>query len=168
MKKKDAYYFSHDANSQDDPKCMALIDEMGMEGYGIFWALIEKLRSEKDYKLPIKLIPFLAKRWGVDYEKVEKVVNNYDLFKKSSEKFYSLRLIKSMEKKSEAGKAAAAKRWGDANAMRPHTERNANAMRNDAIKVKESKVKKKNMDFSPDGDFSNEQFLGLPPKGFVI
>ena len=52
--------------------------------------------------------------------------------------------------------------------MRPHTERNANAMRNDAIKVKESKVKKKNSDFSPDGDFANEKFLELPPKGFVI
>jgi hypothetical protein len=43
---KDAYYFSHDSNSQDDPKCMMLIDQLGMEGYGIFWALIEKLRNE--------------------------------------------------------------------------------------------------------------------------
>ena len=36
MAKKDAYYFSHDANAQDDPKCMLLIDQMGLEGYGIF------------------------------------------------------------------------------------------------------------------------------------
>ena len=32
--KKDAYYFSHDSNAQDDPKCMLLIDQLGMEGYG--------------------------------------------------------------------------------------------------------------------------------------
>jgi len=42
---KDAYYFSHDSNSQDDPKCMILIDQLGMEGYGIFWACVEKMHE---------------------------------------------------------------------------------------------------------------------------
>ena len=40
---KDAYYFSHDSNAKDDPKCMVLIDQLGLEGYGIFWVLIETL-----------------------------------------------------------------------------------------------------------------------------
>ena len=60
--KKDAYYFSHDANAQDDPKCMVLIDQLGMEGYGIFWALIEKLRNESNYKLPLAIVGSLATR----------------------------------------------------------------------------------------------------------
>lgn len=140
---KDAFYFPHDSNSQDDPKCMALIDQMGMEGYGIFWALIEKLRNEKDYKLPFSVLSSLSKRWCVDQNKVEKVVNDFNLFKISSEYFFSSRLKKSMEKKSEAARRSASMRWKDANAMRPHTERNANAMRNDA-KRKEKKIKENN------------------------
>ena len=38
---KDAYYFTHDSNAKDDPKCALLIDQLGMEGYGIYWMLIE-------------------------------------------------------------------------------------------------------------------------------
>ena len=69
MSRKDAYYFSHDANSQDDPKCMQLIDQLQMEGYGIFWALIEKLRSEKEYKLPLSVITSFSRRWQTTPEK---------------------------------------------------------------------------------------------------
>ena len=45
--KKDAYYFPHDSNATEDPKMMLLIDELGMEGYGIFWMLLEALRNQK-------------------------------------------------------------------------------------------------------------------------
>jgi hypothetical protein len=156
--KKDAYYFSHDANSQDDPKCMILIDQLGMEGYGIFWALIERLRAEKDYKLPLSTIPAFAKRWGTSKEKVETVVNNYDLFKIKQNYFFSLRLKKSMDEKSESAKRSASIRWNNANALQPHSNRNANAMRIDAIKVKEVKKEKGNSDFLPGGKFEGMVF----------
>ena len=67
--KKDAYYFSHDANSQDDPKCMLLIDQLGMEGYGIFWALIEALANAGG-RLPIAITPVLAMQIQVTEIKV--------------------------------------------------------------------------------------------------
>lgn len=140
--KKDAYYFSHDANAQDDPKCMVLIDQLGMEGYGIFWALIEKLRAEKGYKLPLETLPAFAKRWGTSKEKVETVVKNYNLFKISQNYFFSLRLKKSMEEKTEAARRSASIRWGNATALLPDSDRNANGMRNDAIKRKENKKRK--------------------------
>lgn len=145
--KKDAYYFSHDANAQDDPKCMLLIDQLGMEGYGIFWALIEKLRSEKDYKLPFAVIPSLARRWGTSKEKVETVVKTYNLFITEEQDFFSARLVRSMGEKSEKARISANKRWqslenqqDDANAMQPQCDRIETHMPNDAIKVKESKV----------------------------
>ena len=28
--KKDAFYFSHDSDAKDDPKCMLLIEELGL------------------------------------------------------------------------------------------------------------------------------------------
>ncbi len=141
--KKDAYYFSHDANSQDDPKCMILIDQLGMEGYGIFWSLIEKLRNEKNYTLPLIICSSLAKRWGTSKEKVEAVILKYNLFTiENNEFFFSDRLKHSMELKSLKASESANKRWNNANAMPSHT----NAMRIDAIKVKESKVKKSKID----------------------
>ncbi len=148
--KKDAYYFSHDANAQDDPKLMLLIEQLGMEGIGIYWCLIEKLRSEKDYKLPLSVIKPFANRWRTSVEKVETVVKNYNLFKIVSENFFSVRLRKSMQEKTEKARLSASIRWKDANALQPHSNRIANGMRNDAIKVKEKKKKEKG-NISPNG-----------------
>ena len=160
--KKDAYYFSHDANAQDDPKLMKLMDDMGAEGYGIFWLLIEKLRAEKDYTLPLEILPIFAKRWGQKTENLQKVLKNYKLFKISSKNFYSVRLKNSMEEKTERAKASASVRWSNTIAMQPHSKRNAIGMRNDANKVKERKVKHQH--FFPDGN--NEQPLLKP--GMVL
>ena len=139
--RKDAFYFSHDANAQDDHKCMKLIDQLGMEGYGIFWALVERLRNENEYKLPVSVCSIYAKRWGTSKEKVDAVVNNYGLFKIEDDYFFSERLIRSMDYKSEKGKKAAAVRWKNASAMQAHTISNASAMQNDAMKGEESKRK---------------------------
>lgn len=158
--KKDAYYFSHDSNSQDDPKCMLLIDQLGMEGYGIFWGLIEKLRNEKDFKLPLAIVNSLAKRWGTSKEKVEAVIKNYSLFIVENDLFFSIRLQRSMEEKSEKARLSANYRWNNADAMRPHSERNAVGMRNDANKVKKSKVKESKVNNNIISDKS------LTPKSF--
>lgn len=139
--KKDAYYFSHDANSQDDHKCMNLIDQLGMEGYGIFWALIEKLRCEKDYKLPLLACRSYAKRWSTSEQKILTVIQNFELFKVNDSMFFSLRLCRSMNEKSEKARISANLRWGNnASALQPHIECNADGMQNDAIKEKEIKV----------------------------
>ena len=37
-----------------------LIEELGLEGYGIYWVLVEKLREEKEYKCSLKMIPFFT------------------------------------------------------------------------------------------------------------
>ena len=139
--KKDAYYFSHDANAQDDPKLMQLIEQMAMEGIGIYWCLIEKLRAEKDYTLPLSVLPSFAHRWHTSSEKVLTVVKNYGLFKIVKEKFFSVRLKNSMQEKTDKAKLSASIRWGNATALQPHSNRIANGMRNDAIKGKERKGK---------------------------
>lgn len=154
--KKEAYYFSHDGNAQDDPKCMVLIDQMGMEGYGIFWALIEKLRAEKDYKLPLLVINPFAKRWGTSKEKVETVIKSYGLFVIENEHFFSLRLLNSMNEKSEKARKSISYRWNNTNV----NSRITNDIQNDTIKVKKSKVNK---------TFVSEpgKFTGLP-DGMVL
>lgn len=142
---KEAYYFSHDANAQDDPKCMLLIDQMGMEGYGIYWALVERLRNEKDFTLPIIICNALAKRFGTSREKIETVVKNYGLFIVKNDHFFSKRLKESMNIKSEKARLSASYRWGsgrNATALPLDSDRSADGMRKDAIKGKERKGKK--------------------------
>jgi hypothetical protein len=85
---KDAYYFSHDSNAKDDPKCMMLIEQLGLEGYGIFWVLVETLRDQPNYKYPLKLLPAIARRYNTTFEKVKTVVLNYELFSIENDDFF--------------------------------------------------------------------------------
>ena len=62
MSKRDTFYFPHEYNAKDDPKCERLIWEMGMEGYGIFWTLLEVLRAQPDYTYPVANISIIARK----------------------------------------------------------------------------------------------------------
>lgn len=118
MKEKESYYFSHDSNARNDVKVIKLRRQLGLEGYGLYWCLIEMLRDTPDYKLPIDAVDDIAFSLNISKEKVETVINNYDLFTIDSMQFFSERLIRNMEKYSEskkrlseAGKAGMAKRY---------------------------------------------------------
>jgi hypothetical protein len=139
--KKEAYYFSHDSNAKDDPKILQLRMELGWEGYGLFWALIELLRNESDYRMRThyKSIAFALQ---TQEDTIKKLINDFDLFVINEQYFWSESLLKRMELKeerSEKARESAKKRWNqtnDANAMRTHSEGNA-----DAMQLKERKVK---------------------------
>lgn len=143
---KDAYYFPHDSNAKDDPKCVLLIEQLGMEGYGIYWMLIETLREQPDYTYPVANIPALGRRYNTTAEKVKTVVCNYGLFTVKDDKiFFSDSLNRRMlvleekrAKRSEAGRLGNAARW-----KKSQTDRNAITMRSQFIasKVKKSKEK---------------------------
>ena len=64
MNAKDTYWFRHDSNAKDDFKCMLLIEQLGCEGYGIFWILLETLREQKDYKYPFSMLTALARKYN--------------------------------------------------------------------------------------------------------
>ncbi|MCG3693452.1 DUF4373 domain-containing protein [Aliarcobacter butzleri] len=116
--KKETCYFSHDANAKDDFKVMLLIEELGLEGYGIFWVLIETLREQQNYKYPLRLLSVLARKYNTTLAKLEVVVKNYHLFVIEDDCFfYSSSLNRRMQKMKEAieqrviaGKISAAKR----------------------------------------------------------
>lgn len=115
---KDAFYFPHDSNAKDDIKCVELIGDLGLEGYGVYWVLIETLREQPDYTYPIKLLPALARRFGSEPGMFQKVVRDYELFVVEDEKiFFSVSLKRRMqlyehkkEQAREAGKKSAEKR----------------------------------------------------------
>ena len=117
MNNKDAYYFKHDSNARNDEKLLAVRRKLGMEGYGIYWAIIEKLREANEYSMSSQYDD-IAWDLRVREEKVRSVIEDFELFVFADGKFTSERLLSDMhewnkKKKamSDGGKSAMEKRW---------------------------------------------------------
>jgi len=116
---KDAYWFQHDSNAQHDERILELRSEYGWEGYGLFWALIEKMRDSPDYRLSMATLGGLAAGMGVLKPLLKGIIDlacQHGLFALEGEAayFYAPTLRRRMsawdEKKaalSEAGKRGA-------------------------------------------------------------
>jgi hypothetical protein len=117
--KSSTYYFSHDYNAANDTKILFLRHQLGMEGDGIYWYLIEQLANAGG-KLPLELIPVLAMQMHCTDVKVNGVLMNFDLFTIESGEFWSHRLQDHLElrlKLSQSGKAGANNRWKNGGAI---------------------------------------------------
>jgi len=115
---KDAFYFSHDSNASNDPKIMMMMNDLGLEGYGFFWILVEILREQPGYRAPVSLVDVIAKRYDFTQAKAMTIVKNYGLFEVDEDEFFfspSLsrrmnEMEKVREKKRLAGRKSAQKR----------------------------------------------------------
>jgi hypothetical protein len=146
--KKDTYYFSHDYNAASDYKVLYLRQQLGMEGYGIFWYLIEQL-AQSGGQLPVKIIPVLAMQMQVTETKVAAVINSFELFTISGESFESNRLNRHLSERnsfSEFGKKGALTRWKNRGAINPAINPPINPANAKERKEKEKKVKEINND----------------------
>lgn len=131
---------------------MMLIEELGLEGYGAYWVLIETLRDQPDHKAPLAILPALARRYNTTAEKMKAVVVRYDLFQvdEANGTFESESLLRRMEMvnaKSKKARENALKRWdGNTNKKPPQSTGNAPAMQTqsdrNAIKEKKGNEKK--------------------------
>jgi len=157
---KDAYYFPHFSNARQDRKLRRVRKELGVEGYGIYFMLLETLRDQEDFSYPVDDIDLLADDFGTSEQKIRTVIANYDLFAFSEDgnMFTSERFIQYMQpylEKRERARAAALKRWGYAN-------EDANAYANALPEqCKESKVNKSKVKYSK-ATRATAQFEGYP------
>lgn len=112
-------YFPHDSDARSDDKIIALRIKHKWEGYGLYWALIEKLRESKDYTLKADY-NVLAFDLRADAAILKSVINDFGLFAftDNGECFYSESLnirMKPLDEKraklSDAGKRGNEKRW---------------------------------------------------------
>lgn len=126
-------FFSHDSNARNSDKIINLRAKMGVEGYGIYFMILERLREEPQY-MSVKDYNMLAFDFRVDAAKVKAVVENFGLFAFADDGkcFYSESFMVRMQfkdEKSRKSRESALKRWGKsvriANAMRTQCERNA-------------------------------------------
>lgn len=108
-----SFYFQHDYNASNDAKILLLRQQLGMEGYGTFWFIIEHL-AQSGGKLPLKIIPVIAMQCQTQEAKVNAIINAYELFEVTENEFFSRRLNKHVQvrkKLSKQGKKGAESRW---------------------------------------------------------
>ena len=117
---KKTNYFSHDSNARNDSKIISLRMKLGVEGYGIYFMIIERLREESDY-VSNKDYDSLAFDFRTTPEKVKSVIEDFGLFIFTDDDcFYSESLMQRMILKDEksnkhslGGKKAMDKRWNN-------------------------------------------------------
>ena len=140
-----SYYFQHDYNAAQDIKILFLRQQLGIEGYGIYWFILEQLAISGG-SMPMKIIPVIAMQIQTPADKVYAVIKNYELFTiTEDDSFFSPRLLEQLEYRkflSESGKNGAQLRWKNRGAIK------------DAIntpKAKERKESKVNEINTPNG-----------------
>ena len=147
---KEAFYFPHFSNARHDRKIRRLRKELGIEGYGIYFMLLETLRDQHDFMYPLADCDLLAEEFGTSDAKIKTVICNYELFDFEEDgKFFSPKMLvylepyfKMREQRIQAGKASAAKRLLN---DRSTTVQQSKVKES---KVNESKVKESKMDLS--------------------
>jgi hypothetical protein len=142
-----SYYFQHDYNASNDAKILFLRQQLGMEGYGIYWFILEQL-AQSGGLLPLKIVPVLAMQSQTQETKVKAVIEGYDLFSINRQHFFSARLNHHLlirKHLSEKGKEGAISRWGNREAI-------GEAISDPNAKERKGKEKKENKE-SKGNDF---------------
>lgn len=178
MATKTLLFFSHDYNVRTDIKIKALIRKWKMEGYGVYWAILEDLYNNAN-ALPTQF-DLMAEELNVSVELVESVVKDFNLFKIKGKIFFSpsaSKRLKAISEKSTKAKESARSRWDkdDANALRTHIDRNAIKQKEkkpNIIKLNEKEIKAHASDFEnqnleigkKENSFSRGEIFPIPTK----
>ena len=133
--------------------------ELGTEGYGIYFMLLETLREQHDLMYPMEDIDLLAEEFDVSEAKVRVIICNYGLFEiDEDEKFFSPKMLvylepyfKMKEQRKLAGQKSAAKRLmneSSTDVQRPFNDRSTKESKVKESKVNEIKEKESKVSFS--------------------
>ena len=142
-------YFSHDRNALNDNKIAQMRGSYGMEGYGVYWAIIESLSREPELSLEYsaRMIAGLAAliQPSFDMQSYIDECIEIGLFECDGERFWSNSLKRRLgevqeqtDRKTRIASKAANARWRkekpadsckcNAGAMRAHTKKDASAL----------------------------------------
>ena len=113
LKIKMAEYFPHDYNARNDPKLIKLQMEMGQEGKGIFWDIVEMMYEQSGYLLKSQYATY-SFSLKIEPEKIKRVLEDFDLFETDSVNIWSISILKRLQlrkDKSETARNSVNKRW---------------------------------------------------------
>ena len=107
-------YFPHDFYASDDVKLQDVMMDLGAEGIGVYWMIIERLYRDGGI-LPLRNIRALAFNFRVKEDVITKLISDYGLFEQDENNFWSPSAVnrqKKIEELSEKRKSAINSRWG--------------------------------------------------------
>lgn len=147
---KQTFYFPHDGNARNDDRIIAVRMRHKMEGYGVYFAILERLLESSNYRCA-KDYNVIAFDLHVAADLVKSIVENFGLFKftEDGEFFYSDSFSNRMkplenirEQRRLAGKKSAEKRAktneSSATVQRPLPKNATEESKREESKVKNS------------------------------
>ena len=144
---KDTFYFSHDYNCRNDEKIKKLIRKHGMQGYGLFWAIVEDLYNNANaLRMDYDGIAYDLRS---DINIITSVINDFDLFVFNGDYFGSNSVqerLNQRNNKSEKARKSANYRWDNANALQTQNDSNAIKERK-GKEIKGKEIKEINISF---------------------
>lgn len=152
---KDAYYFSHDSNARNDEKIIAVRMKHGVEGYGAYFMILERLMESTNY-IHVKDYNTIAFDLRVSNTLIKSIIEDFGLFEftEDGKHFYSDSFKRRMQpldnlrkQRSLAGKKSAEKR-ALLNKESTTVERPLNEKATKERKGKESIIISTNVDIS--------------------
>ena len=169
---KDTFYFSHDYYARKDPKCVALIQDFGASGYGLYWCLIEIMYEQggKIEKFP-SLFSSLAKEFGVELttltKQIEAMLHDYSLLQADEKHLWSDSVLDRLairedkkQVKAESGRLGGIKS-GESRRNKSGTKQNEAALKaNEANEAKKRKEKERKGNIYS-SDFVDFEIQGL-------
>ena len=102
--KKDQY-IPHEVSMRNTTEVMNLIEKEGMAGYGIYWAIMEYLRTQDDYVGDVRVLKSLARQLKTSVERLLRILKNYGLFDMADFTFRSRKLEAVMKPLDDKRKA---------------------------------------------------------------
>ena len=139
--KKDQY-FPHEANLRQTSEFMHLIEKEGMAGYGIYWGLIEYLRSQDNYIGDLRVLKSLSSQMRTSITRLLRILKNYGLFELTDYTFQSSRLITLMKPLESKRKLMDKRSSNDDETINLRNRRNSLKTNTTSVTVKKSKEKK--------------------------
>lgn len=160
-------YFTHDYNARNDPKCVALIKDFGMTGYGVFWCLVEIMneqggRIKKFPSLFSALAHDLKIRENALTKQIEAMLHKYHLLVEDEKYIWSESVLGRLsEREDKKKKRIEAGRLGGVNSGKSRTNAKQTKQNeaNEANKRKGKEIKgkeKKERGIYPTKDFQIE------------
>ena len=139
--KKDQY-FPHEANLRQTSEFMHLIEKEGMAGYGIYWGLIEYLRSQDNYIGDLRVLKSLSAQMRTSITRLLRILKNNGLFELTDYTFQSSRLITLMKPLESKRKLMDKRSSNDDETINLRNRRNSLETNTTSVTVKKSKEKK--------------------------
>ena len=142
--KKDQY-IPHEVSMRNTTEVMNLIEHEGMAGYGIYWALLEYLRTQDEYVGDLRVLKSLARQLKTSIDRLLRILKSYELFEVTDYAFRSRKLEMVMKPLDDKRKAMVKQSCDDCSTTVQRNSCNSLKTRDASVlsKVKESKEEKK-------------------------